>query len=359
MSVGIEEVLRTCIINKVACYCYRKPSCQIQGGISFNGYKPIKKSIDFSNFGKGFIAMPFNPSDNGFFIPDDISLCGNEIPTQIIEKIHTLPPHNADNYVVNNYYAKQTTPQEYTALINRAIIDIKERKIQKIVYSHPTFVSGRHDSVQIFMQLVATYKSAYIYILNLPDIGLWIGATPEILLQRHGNRAKSVALAGTRLPAKEAWDEKNKKEQQLVADFVKSRINQIAGSTQIIGPHSKRAGNVEHLITEFQFKLKNDHQSIELIQALHPTPAVCGTPQQKCLKILLETEGYDRQLYGGYIGHTNDIKDFDLYVNIRCMRISKEGAILYSGGGITAESEAGKEWEETIIKANTLKTFLH
>ena len=87
---------------------------------------------------------------------------------------------------------------------------------------------------------------------------------------------------------------------------------------------------------------------------MHPTPAVCGLPKEKALDLIYKTEPYDREYYAGYLGMVE--KDtVDFYVNLRCMKIYENTAALFVGGGITANSVAKKEWEETELKAETLK----
>ena len=95
----------------------------------------------------------------------------------------------------------------------------------------------------------------------------------------------------------------------------------------------------------------------KFIRDLHPTPAVCGLPKEKSLDIIYKTEPYDREYYAGYLGMVeNDSVDF--YVNLRCMKIYENAAALFVGGGITANSDAKKEWQETELKAKTLLNIL-
>ncbi|MFB1039347.1 MAG: chorismate-binding protein, partial [Polaribacter sp.] len=102
----------------------------------------------------------------------------------------------------------------------------------------------------------------------------------------------------------------------------------------------------------------------ELIRALHPTPAVCGLPRELARTFLFENENYDRSFYTGFLGELNlqDSKDTAkssaLFVNLRCMRIQNNKAAIFVGGGITKDSDAANEWEETVFKAKTMKRML-
>ena len=91
---------------------------------------------------------------------------------------------------------------------------------------------------------------------------------------------------------------------------------------------------------------------------LHPTPAVCGLPKEEAYRFIIDTENYDRSYYSGIIGWLAPEGDTTLYVNLRCMRIDKDTATLYAGGGILPTSEAESEWEETQHKMDTMRNIL-
>jgi isochorismate synthase len=92
------------------------------------------------------------------------------------------------------------------------------------------------------------------------------------------------------------------------------------------------------------------------LEALHPTPAVCGLPKQEAREFILAHEGYDRRYYTGFVGMLDLASATDLYVNLRCMQCHADGQVtLYAGGGILPSSQCGKEWEESRQKMKTMK----
>nr|MBX2840287.1 chorismate-binding protein [Flammeovirgaceae bacterium] len=95
-----------------------------------------------------------------------------------------------------------------------------------------------------------------------------------------------------------------------------------------------------------------------MLKLLHPTSAVCGMPKEKSLAFILENEDYDRELYSGYFGPVNIQNKTNIFVNLRCLQISKEEIVLYAGAGITEDSNPEKEWKETEIKMDILLNFL-
>jgi isochorismate synthase len=118
-----------------------------------------------------------------------------------------------------------------------------------------------------------------------------------------------------------------------------------------------------HLKTDVIGSLNENHNLKNIIQILHPTPAVCGFPKESAKKFIHENENYNREFYAGFLGELN--KDFgtdenktDLFVNLRCMKIEANTINFYAGGGITKDSIPEKEWEETVNKTNTMKSCI-
>ena len=91
---------------------------------------------------------------------------------------------------------------------------------------------------------------------------------------------------------------------------------------------------------------------------LHPTPAVCGLPKEEAKQFILDNELYNRDFYTGFLGELNLKGQTNLYVNLRCMQLKDNRISIYVGGGITADSNAENEWEETVIKAKVMKNAL-
>ena len=120
-----------------------------------------------------------------------------------------------------------------------------------------------------------------------------------------------------------------------------------------------KAGNVLHLLTKIYGALKLDKYNLKnFINALHPTPAICGIPRKKAKQFILDSEGYNREFYTGFLGELNSEERSELYVNLRCMQLKQNNAIIYVGGGITKDSIPEKEWIETVNKTNTIKKVL-
>ncbi|MGL5272144.1 MAG: chorismate-binding protein, partial [Phocaeicola sp.] len=151
------------------------------------------------------------------------------------------------------------------------------------------------------------------------------------------------------------WSKKNQEEQALVADYVRRTVARFDTKFTEKEPHTARAGQLVHLKSDFYFTLKNKNILGDVLQDLHPTPAVCGIPKKETFNFILDTELHDRAYYSGIVGWLDPNGTTDLYVNLRCMQVKEKSAILYAGGGILASSDFDAEWEETDQKLKTMQ----
>jgi isochorismate synthase len=245
---------------------------------------------------------------------------------------------------------------EYGAMLLRVMPSLA---IEKLVYSRVKQVPFEHTkTAKLFQTLCKTYPKAFVYLVSSELFGTWVGASPEILLESHESHGFTMSLAGTRLKdSNEEWGIKEYEEQKFVTDFIVNQLNS-NGILEIDseGPYTSPAGNIEHLRTDLSFDI-NAEQTLNLVSALHPTPATCGVPRKESLDLIESIElkdcRYDRDLYSGYIGEFSG-KRTRLYVNLRCCQIINDKAFLYVGGGYTSESDPEKEWNETERKSETL-----
>jgi len=256
---------------------------------------------------------------------------------------------------------------QYEYLVAQGIQAIKNEEFKKVVLSRSEDVQlTEFDFIETFQHLVQLYPATFCYCFFHPKIGLWMGATPEKLLKANGNVFETMALAGTQKDNFETeivWQQKEKDEQQYVTDFIVKRLKEFAASVVVSEPYSLRAGSIWHIKTDISGVLKDNSTLEEVIDTLHPTPAVCGLPKKKSKVFILENENYDRTFYTGFLGELNssfegNTASSDLFVNLRSMQIQDNKAILYMGCGVTKESIPEKEWEESVNKSMTMKRVL-
>ncbi len=253
-------------------------------------------------------------------------------------------------------------------LVVKGVSAIKGNAFEKVVLSRREQVTiNAADYLLYFKRLVKAYMGAFCYWWYHPEIGEWMGATPEQLLKAEEKTIKTVALAGTQLVQEKEpveWQEKEKEEQQIVTDFIVSSLQPYTAGIEVTEPYTYKAGTVMHIKTDIQAMLKDTSDFEKVVNALHPTPALCGFPKNEAQKFITENEGYNRAFYSGYLGELN--KNFetqqtetsDLFVNLRCMQLKSDKAYLYLGGGITKDSIPESEFFETVNKSKTIKKIL-
>ena len=171
-----------------------------------------------------------------------------------------------------------------------------------------------------------------------------------------------MSLAGTLI--KEYNDEmlvageKELTEQAIVTKYIREVFTNLRMCFKEKEEGLVSSSNLYHLRTIFTATKDRKITVAEILNHLHPTPAICGYPREKALQFILEEENYDRQLFGGFLGVVRDQHNALLYVNLRCMQLFGDRAILYAGAGIMGDSDPYKEWLETEKKMDTLRLQL-
>lgn len=319
---------------------------------------------------KGFVMAPFLQSDHHPLIvirPDITAYDWDEISEAIssLECADALLTCKNQTEKLSPFVSEETDKERYTQAFERFITPLQKKHFQKLVLSRSStkHINDDFSPLAAFVRACNNSPRMMIYLCHTPVSGTWVGSTPEILLSGHGKEWHTVALAGTMPMQNEVmpmdWNKKNQDEQGYVADYIRRIIKKFGNKMNEKGPYTARAGQLVHLKTDFYFLLKNTDNIGNLLQELHPTPAVCGLPKEDAFRFILENEGYDRSYYSGFIGWLDTEGHTDLYVNLRCMEIKPGETTLYAGGGILASSEIESEWTETGDKMNTMKSILY
>ena len=222
------------------------------------------------------------------------------------------------------------------------------------------------DPVELFHCACQLYPRMFIALVYTPQSGTWLTATPEILLEGSGCDWRTIALAGTmRLEDGQldgegentTWSTKNIEEQRVVATYIAQCLEQFANDFREEGPRTVRAANLVHLRSDFTFTLPSDDRIGDLLQQLHPTPAVCGLPKREAFQFIIRNEYSPRRYYSGFMGPLQT-PSTHLYVSLRCMNIEDNIYHLYAGGGLLRDSTLEQEWQETEAKLETMRRCL-
>ena len=294
-------------------------------------------------------------TDKAFFISNDDG-----------SNSFTFTPKNEIDYsklewMIDQFKRKESSniildENQYQNLLRNFKQAMHSRRIDKAIFSRIDQSVGTFNALKIYEALCHKYKGkAFIYLVADKLFGVWIGATPEILLKGDQSDFSTMALAGTKARKATLWGGKEIEEQELVADFIQLILDKNGAENLIRGKtETVFSGSVYHLSTKFRFQY-SIHKIAKLIHELHPTPAVCGLPRSEAMKLIRETEPHQRSFYTGILGWINK-KQVQTFVNLRCMELFENSADLYVGGGITNDSVVKDEWIETQIKADTLKS---
>lgn len=228
---------------------------------------------------------------------------------------------------------------------------------------------------QLFMQACRLYPRAYVALVSSDLCGTWLMATPETLLSGDGTHFSTIALAGTMRLTKEnegfdvpgshfdagriSWSDKNVHEQHCVETYLTEQLARFSAGVTHTSPYTARAGHLVHLRTDFRFDLPDNGRLGDLLNALHPTPAVCGLPKDEARRFIVANESVPRRYYSGFSGLLNHCGQTRLFVSLRCMSIASGAVRLHAGGGLLSESNEQQEWEETEAKMEIMKRLLN
>lgn len=295
------------------------------------------RSVDSQSLRKGFVLTDFSLK-NYFVFEASSEMNGNKAG------LHFLKNHP---FVIE----KEGYINEATSFIAA----FQHLNLKKGVYSRVKKVAfDEQKAATLFFELAANYPNSFVYLVSSDFFGTWVGATPEVLLSIENEEAKTISLAGTKKSNDESdWNAKEKEEQAIVTQFIEQTLTQsINSKIEINGPYEYIAGPVKHLRTDFSFNLANA-SALNLVQQLHPTPAVSGLPKEGAIELIHKTEKHERSLYTGVIGLLGE-ETTNLFVNLRCCQLTEGSAFLYLGGGFTKDSIPASEWEETENKSQTL-----
>ena len=328
-------------------------------------------------------CLPETEIISGYFQKDDKSYttdCFSEdgvvmAPFECQNETICIPASKSE--VVTSSFSPQSLEQDdiditeseedYTRHIN--LVDdakncINTRLADKIVVTRRKELAIKNfDLAALFFRLINLFPDTYRYIWFHPKTGLWCGASPELLLKTDGLSFTTMALAGTKKindKRRPEWTTKEIEEQRYVLDNMINVLQKITPVVKTSKTFTHQSGSIAHLRTDITGILKNRKATLEIIsKKLHPTPAVCGTPQEASREFVLSKEGYRREYYTGYIGPVHqEGADSQLFVNLRCIKIADSKAYLYVGGGITEGSDAEEEWKETQNKLQTMLQVL-
>lgn len=244
----------------------------------------------------------------------------------------------------------------WAAMISAALQEISSGALGKVVLARQIAVHAEapFEERRILERLEARFPSCRTFLLRLPDGAAFLGATPELLCRVRGRSLETEALAGTGSGDELLSSPKDRREHALVVEAIDAALRPLCSSIDFDAePQLKRLPNVTHLWTPIRAVLRDGVEGLDAARALHPTPAVGGTPRAAALAFQRAHEGFDRGWYAGAIGARGD-DSLELAVGIRSALVRGAEATVFAGAGIVAGSTADAEWVETEEKARAM-----
>ena len=376
INPDFETFYHWAINQKYPVACWRKPEEVIKHIIVQKSEKIEEKVLNIQDPESGFLVVPFsNLVSPSYFVKADIHAVSDQ-DEFVLKKGKVDEVFNSENEKQSlNYYPSERMSEEqkidFAQLVEEGIESIKEGRFEKVVLARNKYVQlpSGFKALEAFGKLCDQYPAAFISLVCIPNVGTWIGASPETLIHHDQEGGfHTVSLAGTQARnglqnfSEALWSQKEIEEQALVSRYIincfkKVRVREFEEK----GPKTVAAGNLLHLKTFFKVDttiINRPDLAETMLQLLHPTSAVCGMPKEPATSFIENHEGFDRKFFSGYLGPVNLEQDTHLFVNLRCMELYQDTAKLYSGAGITADSNPEKEFKETEMKMDIIKKAL-
>ncbi|TDD77934.1 isochorismate synthase [Actinomadura rubrisoli] len=262
------------------------------------------------------------------------------------------------------------SPDDYRSGVTAALDRLADGPARKIVLARALYLEGvRHHGVAAMLRRLAHGNpDGYVFAFDLQPGRILLGASPELLVRRSGGRVTANPLAGSAPRHADALADaragerllasaKDLREHAVVVEAVAEGLRPYCLDLEVPDtPSLLRTPTLWHLSTVVRGHLRDPEvTSLHLATALHPTPAVCGTPRTLAMRAIGEIEPFDRSFYSGVVGWTDSSGDGEWAVTIRCAEVADREIRVYAGAGVVEGSTPDAELAETTAK---FRTFL-
>ena len=259
----------------------------------------------------------------------------------------------------------------FTSSVRSVLRGISDGTLQKVVLARTDVITRPEDfdEAEVFARLSSDRSSVAFQVHGSESQGDFLGASPEVLVRVNGARLVSTPFAGsvprggvsrTRARNELIRSAKVGTEHGLVIDDIVGRLRGVAmADVDVVGPELRSTERVWHLASAITTTVDRAHiDSLAAVELLHPTPAVCGVPRTAALRVISESEPFERGLFGGVVGWQSRDGDGEWRVSIRCGLVTGPSARLFAGAGIVRGSDADAEYDETTAKMRTMNDAL-
>lgn len=339
---------------------------RLLGGLAFS--PETERRSPWESFPSAFFLVPsveVTRTDDATWLTvrsSDPEATPEELKTRLDaarEEVTSLPMMRSRGTTPSVVSKQVRTPKtEWLEQVRATTERIREGSLTKAVLATALDVelSDRVDVATILERLRRTYNNCYRFLVQPTEASAFFGPPPERLVKRTGRTVKTEALAGSvprgetleeddELAAALQRSEKFREEQQLVADTIREQLASL-GDVAVGERGLRRLTNIQHLQTDITATLSEDTHVLDIVSALHPTPAVGGIPQAEAREHIEQTESFDRGWYAAPVGWFDADGEGEFAVGIRSGVASGSRVTLFAGNGIVADSDPEAEWEE-------------
>ncbi|WP_432533773.1 isochorismate synthase [Kineococcus arenarius] len=268
-----------------------------------------------------------------------------------------------------------TPPEEgYAAAVTTALLRLRaeDDELGKVVLGRLLDVQVPRpvDVRAVLTRLLAADPGAFVYAVDLPGAGpaprTLVGASPELLVARSGRRVTACPLAGSAPRCADPAEDRRRArallasakdlaEHAVVADAVRAALAPLCVDLDVPAePGLRSSATMWHLATPVTGVLADPATtSLDLLAAMHPTPAVCGVPPAAARRAIADLEPFDRGYFTGAVGWCDADGDGEWAVTIRCAEVQGGSVRLFAGAGVVAASDPAAEVAETAAKFRT------
>jgi anthranilate synthase component 1 len=252
-------------------------------------------------------------------------------------------------------------------MVNKAKEYIKAGDIIQVVPSQRFRIPFKGKAFNIYRVLRTINPSPYMFYLKFKDMQM-VGASPEVMVRLDEKEATIRPIAGTRPRGKTKEEdeslanellasEKEKAEHIMLVDLARNDLGRVCdfGSVKVTEDMViERYSHVMHIVSNVKGEIKPEYDAFDLLRASFPAGTVSGAPKIRAMEIIDELENVKRGPYAGIVGYFSFNKNLDSAITIRTVILKKGMAYVQAGGGVVADSDPTKEYEETCNKARAM-----
>jgi menaquinone-specific isochorismate synthase len=261
-----------------------------------------------------------------------------------------------------------TDRKAWRSLVRRALTAIDDDELRKVVLARAVrcLPVGGCSALAVAGRLHAQNPKARVFYYE-PTVGaVFLGASPETLVRLSGREVRATAVAGSiargttpeedqRLAGELLASDKDRREHDMVVRDMVERLEGHGAQVQSeLAPHVLTLSGIQHLETSIRAELPRRTDVLELLELLHPTPAVCGQPRDAAYSFLERQEGFPRGWYGGPVGWMDTHGNGVFAPALRCGLMTEGAWYLFAGAGIVRGSDPDREWDEIHLKLDTV-----